>query len=137
MQISLEIVPWCDSSLCQGYQTWISNIGTSQQKPLGLYWNSTSQSERPGPVGTTEVLCHAYLNEVKISKEEGTRTVKHCKSSCAITPSLSIESYLYYFQISYDSMGLPSTKHQVKHPHHVSLYHLTSISAKHTKLNNS
>lgn len=35
-----------------------------------------------------------------ISEYEGTRPVKYCKASYAITPSLFIESYLYPFQRS-------------------------------------
>jgi hypothetical protein len=30
-----------------------------------------------------EVLCHASLNEVKISQDEDTRPIKHCKASYA------------------------------------------------------
>ena len=45
-----------------------------------------------------EVLCHASINEVKIS--EDARPTKHCQASYARAPSLPIESYFWSLHTS-------------------------------------
>ena len=57
-----------------------------------------TQWEWPGPARMSGSLCHASLNEMKIS--EHSKPGKHCAPRYASVPSLSTQFYLYSLQIS-------------------------------------
>lgn len=79
------------SSLTSGYQTRSSSSAAIQQKQPIFYQISTSKLERQGPARMSgEVLCYASLNEVKISENEDTRPMEHCKASYASKHSVTV-----------------------------------------------
>ena len=79
----------------------ISSSGMIQQKQPGLHCIGMNQPDCLGQAGTPGVLCHASLNKVKVSKDENLRPKKHHKDSYASLLPLSVESYLYFLQMSH------------------------------------
>lgn len=110
------------SSLTSGYQTRSSSSAAIQQKQPIFYQISTSKLERQGPARMSgEVLCYASLNEVKISENEDTRPMEHCKASYASKHSVTVCWVLFMHSpnIASPPTDLASAKC------HMSLYHLT------------
>lgn len=90
---------------------------------------AAAQSKQPEPAGMSgEVLCHASLSEVKISKDKDSRPMKCCKASytsphhCLLSPSFPSSKY----HVTFHGSCLSKTPHgSVLAKLHMSLHQLT------------
>jgi hypothetical protein len=102
--------------------------------------NHHIHQKQPGPAGMPgKVLCHDFLNKVKINEDQDSRPTKYCKASYASPLSQFLKSFLSSLQTSrvlswvLPSGGIASAKHhitlyQLKYPEtSTSLYQLARV----------